>query len=59
MKWKNSATSALLNRHLVGFCSCSMSQGRTCVVVGAGIVGLSTAVCMQRAGFNVTIVADK
>lgn len=32
---------------------------KSCVVVGAGIVGLSTAVCMQRAGFSVTIIADR
>jgi D-amino-acid oxidase len=32
---------------------------RSVVVVGAGVIGLTTALCLARRGFHVTIVADQ
>src|SRR6478672_11637803 len=33
--------------------------GRGVVVIGAGVSGLTSALCLQRAGFAVTVIADR
>lgn len=34
-------------------------DGGSILVIGAGVVGLTSAVCLARAGFRVTVVADR
>jgi D-amino-acid oxidase len=34
-------------------------HGRAVVVIGAGVSGLTTALCLRRRGFGVTVVADR
>src|SRR5215475_10651689 len=36
----------------------SSNRGRV-VVIGAGVIGLTTALCLRRRGFEVTIIADR
>ncbi len=35
------------------------SNGRAVLVIGAGVTGLTTALCLARRGFEVTVVADR
>lgn len=34
-----------------------MKQQQTAIVVGAGVIGLSSAICLQQAGWHVTVLA--
>jgi D-amino-acid oxidase len=36
-----------------------LNQGRTVVVLGAGVIGLTSALCFRRRGFGVTVFADR
>jgi len=43
---------AIINKH-------GKSNGRTLLVIGAGVNGLTTALCLARRGFEVTVIADQ
>ena len=36
-----------------------MAAGRGVLVIGAGVSGLTSALCLSRRGFTVTVVADR
>jgi D-amino-acid oxidase len=36
-----------------------IGTGRRVLVIGAGVVGLTSALCLRRSGFDVTVVADR
>src|ERR1700722_16939510 len=35
------------------------ANGKRVLVIGAGVIGLTTAVCLRRQGYGVTVVAEK
>ena len=35
------------------------AAGHRVLVIGAGVTGLTTALCLRREGFDVTVVAEK